>query len=63
MQDQSYENVGNAALVRNFETGTPVRVFRGQKGKPPVYSYEGLYKVVGHRMERSRDGPKVRRFV
>lgn len=59
MRDQEYESVGNAGLLRNYETGTPVRVFRGRAGTPPVYTYEGLYKVVAHTMVKSSDGPKV----
>jgi hypothetical protein len=49
--------------VQNYESGTPVRVFRGkkaaQKGDYPVYTYEGLYSITGHRMEPSSDGPLV----
>lgn len=43
----------------NMKTGTPVRVFRQGSGTPPTCTYEGLYKVIGHRMEKSSDGPKV----
>lgn len=63
VKDQSYEYPDNAALVRNCESSTPVRVFRGQKaknkGEYPVYAYEGLYTITGHRMEPSADGPLV----
>lgn len=62
--DQSYDLADNAALVQNFESGTPVRVFRGKKqegGKKgyPIYTYEGLYMITGHRLEPSADGPLV----
>lgn len=62
VQDQTYEQADNAALVRNYETGTPVRVFRGQKAAKgyPVYMYEGLYIITGHKMAPSADGPLVR---
>jgi hypothetical protein len=63
VQDQSYSHTDNAALVLNYESGTPVRVFRGKKaakkGDYPVYTYEGLYSITGHRMEPSTDGPMV----
>jgi hypothetical protein len=36
-----------------------VRVFRMVSKSPNVYGYEGLYQVVGHRMEKSSDGPQV----
>jgi hypothetical protein len=62
VQDQTYEQADNAALVRNYETGTPVRVFRGQKAAKgyPLYTYEGLYIITGHKMTPSADGPLVR---
>lgn len=59
VKDQSYDYTDNASLMQNFRTGTPVRVFRLVKEQPPVYAYEGLYKVVSHKMEKSSDGPKV----
>jgi hypothetical protein len=59
VKDQSYTNPSNAALVQNYTTGTPVRVFRKGPGNPPGYAYEGLYKVIAHKMEKSSDGPKV----
>jgi hypothetical protein len=53
--------------VQSYETKTPVRVFRSkhvtkQSGKwcPPLYTYEGLYRVLQHRMAPSADGPLVR---
>jgi hypothetical protein len=61
VDDQDYNSPGNAALMDNYSTGTPVRVFRGLSGAPPLYVYEGLYQVVDHRLEKSSDGPKVRR--
>jgi hypothetical protein len=62
VQDQAYKQADNAALVRNFETGTPVRVFRGQKSTKgyPLYTYEGLYVITEHKMAPSADGPLVR---
>jgi hypothetical protein len=67
VKDQSYSSPGNAALKASYETGTPVRVFRSKSVSkksgewcPPLYSYEGLYKVLQHRLAPSADGPLVR---
>jgi hypothetical protein len=67
VKDQSYSSSGNAALVQSYETKTPVRVFRSKPVKketgkwcPPIYTYEGLYRVLQHRLVPSADGPLVR---
>ncbi|KAF6256651.1 PUA-like domain-containing protein [Scenedesmus sp. NREL 46B-D3] len=66
VKDQSYATNGNAALKASCEAGTPVRVFRSKlvpkrpgEWCPPVYSYEGLYRVLQHRVAPSADGPLV----
>lgn len=62
VKDQSYDHADNAALLNNFKTGTPVRVFRAGPGTEVhanPYTYECLYKVIAHTMEDSSDGPKV----
>ncbi|WIA40211.1 hypothetical protein OEZ86_013596 [Tetradesmus obliquus] len=63
VKDQSYNSPGNAALLASFDTNTPVRVFRSKAVKkvlgewcPPGYNYEGLYRVLQHRMVESADG-------
>jgi hypothetical protein len=64
--DQTFEHADNAALVRNWSSGTPVRVFRGRMGPGPdgkeerQYIYEGLYNVVDKRRVAGKDGPLVR---
>lgn len=67
VRDQSYETLDNAALVRNYELGIPVRVFRGHtskvKGVYPTYTYEGLYMVTKHDLVKSADGPLVSHTV
>jgi hypothetical protein len=70
VKDQTYSASGNAALVQSYETKTPVRVFRSKPVKketgkwcPPIYAYEGLYRVLQHRLVPSEDGPLVRCLV
>jgi hypothetical protein len=63
-QDQTYEYAPNAALLRNFETGTPVRVLRAVQapagsGARQQYVYEGLYQVAEHKRVPGRDGVMV----
>jgi hypothetical protein len=61
--DQEYSNNDNASLVESCASRAPVRVFRGKVGEAGerLYIYEGLYRVVAHKRERSKDGPQVRR--
>ncbi len=53
-RDQTWTK-GNSALRRNFETGTPVRVFRGgvNADKSRFYVYDGLYMVLEAKQELS----------
>jgi hypothetical protein len=59
--DQDWDNVTNAALRLNFESGQPVRVIRGPKLVGPHgtaecgggYRYDGLYCVASAEMVRS----------
>ncbi|MEW5315458.1 MAG: hypothetical protein WDW38_006884 [Sanguina aurantia] len=59
IRDQELTN-GNLALMCNFETGVPVRVFRRDG---IVFSYEGIYKVTDFQLKDSHDGPKVYLFL
>lgn len=73
VSDQTYQHGDNAALLANYESGTPVRVFRakmlqqqgpGGRVKPVrMYVYEGLYQVTEHRSIPSQDGPLVSTIV
>ncbi|KAL5727072.1 [histone H3]-lysine(4) N-trimethyltransferase [Ranunculus cassubicifolius] len=57
---------GNLALKNNMEQNVPVRVIRGHKcassysGK--VYSYDGLYNVIGHWSEKGISGFTVFKY-
>ena len=49
--DQTWENRGNAGLVKSMNEGLPVRVIRGHQHNSPYspktgYSYAGLYSVL-----------------
>ncbi len=59
--------LGNIGLVRSQFDGHDVRVIRGFGGDPqhsPAsgYRYDGLFRVVDHWRETSRDGPLIWRF-
>ncbi|MFI6447330.1 YDG/SRA domain-containing protein [Kitasatospora sp. NPDC050543] len=48
--DQDWENKGNAALLRSYQKGYPVRIIRGSEGDPLYspsqgYRYDGLYQI------------------
>eukprot|EP00878_Enallax_costatus_P005717 GHUV01005995.1.p1 GENE.GHUV01005995.1~~GHUV01005995.1.p1 ORF type:complete len:555 (+),score=157.92 GHUV01005995.1:244-1665(+) len=67
VRDQSFETADNKALVRNIESSTPVRVFRGKLANKDgrverKYVYEGLYHVTASKQEESKDGPLVCKF-
>ncbi|KAI5804194.1 PUA-like domain-containing protein [Peziza echinospora] len=66
-KDQQLEK-GNAALVRSFETGLPVRVIRGYKGDKrwaprSGYRYDGLYQVVKWWKEKGLAGYLVYKYA
>ncbi|WP_109852845.1 YDG/SRA domain-containing protein [Aquimarina sp. AU58] len=49
--DQTWENSGNAGLLKSMDEGLPVRVIRGHKHKSDFspksgYQYAGLYSVI-----------------
>jgi putative restriction endonuclease len=59
--------LGNAALVKSYEDGLPIRVTRGaglrSPHSPPFgYGYAGLYRVADYWCERGRSGFLVWRF-
>jgi hypothetical protein len=56
--NQTFENAANAALLRNHETGTPVRVVRAVQAprQQKQYVYEGLYQVAEYKHARGSDG-------
>jgi putative restriction endonuclease len=65
--DQSWENRGNAGLVKSMNEGLPVRVIRGFKHKSEFspefgYSYAGLYSVVDAWGETGKSGYTICRF-
>ena len=67
IEDQSWENPGNAGLLASMDRGLPVRVIRGHQHKSPMsplegYSYAGLYVVDSSWEEIGRGGYKVCRF-
>ena len=65
VKDQA-ENQDNASLIRSMGMKTPIRLLRKgntKKGKVPEYYYDGLYQCVNYTYEKSKDGPKVYKFV
>lgn len=65
--NQSWENRGNAGLVKSMNEGLPVRVIRGHKHKSAFspksgYTYAGLYSVVDAWEETGKSGFKICRF-
>ncbi|MFM7683911.1 MAG: YDG/SRA domain-containing protein [Bacteroidota bacterium] len=65
--DQTWENRGNAGLVKSMNEGFPVRVIRGHQHNSPYspksgYSYAGLYSVVDAWQETGKSGYKICRF-
>jgi len=64
---QTWENRGNAGLLKSMNEGLPVRVIRGHKHKSPLspksgYIYAGLYSVVDAWQETGKSGFKICRF-
>ncbi|TWI86466.1 putative restriction endonuclease [Chitinophaga japonensis] len=67
IEDQSWENPGNAGLRLSMNQGLPVRVFRGYTHKSKFspqsgYVYAGLYSVVDAWQETGKSGFKICRF-
>jgi putative restriction endonuclease len=65
--DQTWENRGNAGLVKSMNEGLPVRVIRGHHHNSSYspksgYSYAGLYSVVDAWQETGKSGFKICRF-
>ncbi len=65
--DQSWENRGNAGLLKSMSEGLPVRVIRGHKHNSPLspksgYLYAGLFSVVDAWQETGKSGYKICRF-
>jgi putative restriction endonuclease len=65
--DQTWENRGNAGLVKSMNEGLPVRVIRGHQHNSPYspktgYSYAGLYSVLDAWQETGKSGFKICRF-
>lgn len=67
IEDQSWQNHGNAGLRKSMNEGLPVRVIRGYTHKSDFspkkgYSYAGLYSVIDAWQEVGKNGFKICRF-
>lgn len=67
IEDQTWENRGNAGLLKSMDEGLPVRVIRGFNHNSSLspktgYSYAGLYSVVDAWEEKGKSGHKICRF-
>jgi len=67
VEDQSLDHSHNKPLVISYQRGTPVRVIRGYNlpsKYAPIdgYRYDGIYKVIDVRTEKSKDGFQICRF-
>jgi putative restriction endonuclease len=67
IEDQTWDNRGNAALRRSCDQGLPVRVIRGYTHKSDFspkkgYQYAGLYSVVDAWEEIGQSGFTICRF-
>lgn len=67
VEDQTWQNKGNAGLRVSMDKGLPVRVVRGSKHKSNYspkegYQYAGLYSVVDAWEEEGKSGYKICRF-
>jgi len=67
IDDQTWKNSGNAALLKSHNEGLPVRVIRGKNQKSIFspnsgYSYAGLYSVVDAWIEKGKSGFDICRF-
>lgn len=67
VEDQSWENKGNAGLLMSMDQGLPVRVTRGHQHKSEYspesgYTYAGLFTVTEAWLEDGISGFKICRF-
>ncbi|MEN5231871.1 YDG/SRA domain-containing protein [Sphingobacterium faecium] len=67
IEDQSWNNRGNAGLLKSQNEGLPVRVIRGSNHKSKYspksgYTYAGLYSVVDSWEEEGKSGFKICKF-
>lgn len=67
IENQSWENRGNAGLLVSMDQGFPVRVIRGHQHKSEFspkegYRYAGLYSVIDAWEETGKSGFKICRF-
>ncbi|GAB3460595.1 YDG/SRA domain-containing protein [Actinophytocola sediminis] len=67
VEDQTFDDPGNAALRTSSLTGEPIRVVRGRQSGSTYapasgYRYDGLYRAVDAWMEAGRSGHQVCRF-
>jgi putative restriction endonuclease len=67
IEDQSWDNPGNAGLVFSMNQGLPVRVIRGHKHNSKYspesgYTYSGLYSVVDAWKEKGKSEFIICRF-
>ncbi|MFE6667795.1 YDG/SRA domain-containing protein [Streptomyces sp. NPDC057697] len=67
IEDQTWENRGNAGLRRSRISANPIRVIRGSEGEKdysPVsgYRYDGLYEIVEEWTEVGKAGFRICRF-
>jgi putative restriction endonuclease len=67
IEDQTWDNRGNAGLLKSMNEGLPVRVIRGFNHKSDFspksgYTYAGLYSVVDAWEENGKSGYKICRF-
>jgi len=67
VSDQTWDNRGNAGLLKSMNEGLPVRVIRGYKHKSKFspksgYTYAGLYSIVDAWEEKGKSGHKICRF-
>ncbi|MFD5745899.1 YDG/SRA domain-containing protein [Streptomyces sp. NPDC127033] len=67
VEDQTWENRGNAGLRHSRTKGYPVRVIRGAEGEKVYspdsgYRYDGLYRVVNCWIEEGKSGFQICRF-
>ena len=67
IEDQTWDNSGNAGLLKSMNEGLPVRVIRGASHKSEFspksgYTYAGLYSVVDAWVEVGKSGYNICRF-
>lgn len=68
IEDQSWDNGSNAALLVSMDQGLPVRVIRGYQHKSAYspkkgYKYAGIYSVIDAWEEMGKSGYKICRFL